>query len=272
MAKINDAEGLYATLGYNFDDPNKSIQSYPEKTVQMLEKTPPFFDSWMVQDVRDNNVGGYFKNPCGTNTSTIITTANTIHGLANGCSGLETIASSSNTLYYTATNFLAHTNRISGVTPWNYEDTVNPYYDNATSYAKQVVYVTNQTDNITNTSVLMGSFTSVLVAPQVGANAAIFAPYAAIVQNSITISTDEYGSTTKSSNLSSSIKTTLNTLMVNLNTFLSTRQTHDVNFFTKLKQTNEKLQEVGRFRNLGNSESALLTDHVGSDKLLTRIE
>lgn len=273
MAKIENAEGFYGTLGYNFDDPNGAVEEYPQNTLNMLDKMPPFMDSWMAQDVTNNDVGGYFRNPCSTNTSTIISTANNIYYWANGCSGLETVANVSYALLQTSTNFLAHTNRISGVTPWDPNDTVNPYYRSAVNYSKQLVYVTNQTDGITNTSVMMGSFTSVLVGPQVGANAALFAPYSSTVQNSVTATTDpESGVTTKSSNLSSSIKTTLNTLMTNINTFLSTRQTHDITYYTNVKTTVDRVQSVIQFKDIGNSESALLKNYVGSTKLLDRIE
>ena len=271
MAKIENAEGFYDTLGYNFDDPNGAVEEYPQNTLNMLDKMPPFMDSWMAQDVTNNTVGGYFKNPCSTNTSTIINTANNIYYWANGCSGLETVANVSYALLQTSTNFLAHTNRISGVTAWDPNDTVNPYYRPAVNYSKQLVYISNQTDDITNTSVMMGSFTSVLVGPQVGANAVSFAPYSSTVQNSVSVSTDEFGDTSKSSNLSSSIKTTLNTLMTNINAFLSTRQTHDINYYTNVKTTVDKVQNVIQFKDIGNSESALLKNYVGSDKLLDRI-
>jgi hypothetical protein len=272
MAKIKDAEGLYGTLGYNFDDPNGAIEEFPQNTLNMLDKMPTFMDSWMAQDVRDNNVGGYFTNPCSTNTSIIISAANNIYYWANGCSGLETVANISYTLLQTSTNFLAHTNRISGVTPLDPNDLINPYYRNAVNNAKQIVYITNQTDDISNTSVLMGSFTSILVSPQIGANAAIFAPYSNTVQSSVTTTTDpESGDTTKSSSLGSSTKTTLNTLMTNINTFLSTRQTHDVNYFANIKTMVSKVQSVTQFKDVGNSESALLKNYVGSSKLLDRI-
>lgn len=273
MAKIENAEGFYATLGYNFDDPNGAIEEYPQNTLNMLDKMPPFMDSWMAQDVKDNNIGGYFTNPCSTNTSTIISTANNIYYWANGCTGLETVANVSYALLQTSTNFLAHTNRISGVTPWDPNDTVNPYYRPAVNYSKQLVYVTNQTDDITNTSVMMGSFTSILVGPQVGANAALFAPYSNTVQSSVTVTTDpESGVTTKSSGLVTSTKDALNTLMTSINTFLSTRQNHDITYYTNVKATVDKVQNVIQFKDIGNSESALLKNYVGSSKLLDRIE
>lgn len=270
MAKIENAEGFYATLGYNFDDPNGAVEEYPQNTLNMLDKMPPFMDSWMAQDVTNNEVGGYFTNPCSTNTSTIINTANSIYYLANGCSGLETVANVANSLLQTSTSFLAHTNRISGVTPWDPNDTVNPYYRPAVNYSKQLVYISNQTDDITNTSVMMGSFTSILISPQVGANAAALATYTNTVNSSITIVSGEEGPS-KSSSLGTSTKNALNTLMTNINNFLSTRQTHDINYFTNVKTTVDKVQSVVQFKDIGNSESSLLKNYVGSNKLLDRI-
>jgi hypothetical protein len=278
MALVNNATGVYATLGYNFDDPNGDVVQLSANTVEHLNSMPAFIESWQAQDIADNTVGGYYQNPVAANTNIIITSANSIVSIydsANGIIGLETIYTEANTLQLTATNFLEHTNRISGVTPFVGQDVENPYYDTAMGIGKTALYITNQTDNITNTSPILGSFTSILIGPQVGQSASQIQNYVILIQNSLNTeeTMDEGGNTiiTTTSNLTPSQISDIETGLLNTNALLYDRQTGDVTYYTNLRAFVDKYNTTKKFSNMGETETYLVNNFVGTDKIKERI-
>jgi len=278
MALVNNATGVYATLGYNFDDPNGDILQLSANTVAHLNSMPAFIESWQAKDIADNNVGGYYQNPVAANTNIIITSAGSIVSIydsSNGIIGLETIYTEANTLQLTATNFLEHTNRISGVTPFVGQDVENPYYDTAMGIGKTALYITNQTDNITNTSPILGSFTSILIGPQVGQSASQIQNYVILIQNSLNTeeTMDEGGNTitTTTSNLTPSQISDIETGLLNTNALLYDRQTGDVTYYTNLRTFVDKYNTTKKFTNMGETETYLVNNFVGTDKIKERI-
>ena len=63
MALVNNATGVYATLGYNFNDPNSDVINLSANTVAHLNSMPAFIETWQAQDIANNTVGGYYQNP-----------------------------------------------------------------------------------------------------------------------------------------------------------------------------------------------------------------
>jgi len=278
MASVNNATGVYATLGYNFNDPNGDVIQLSANTVEHLNSMPAFIESWQAQDIANGTVGGYYQNPVAANTNIIITSAGSIVSIydsANGIIGLETIYTEANTLQLTATNFLEHTDRISGVTPFVGQDVENPYYDTAMGIGKTALYITNQTDNITNTSPILGSFTSILIGPQVGQSASQIQNYVILIQNSLNTeeTMDEGGNTitTTTSNLTPSQISDIETGLLNTNALLYDRQTGDVTYYTNLRAFVDKYNTTKKFTNMGETETYLVNNFVGTDKIKERI-
>jgi hypothetical protein len=87
MATVNNATGVYTTLGYNFNDPNGDIQTLSANTLAHLNTMPEFITSWQAQDIASNSVGGYFQNPTANDVNNIITLSNQIYLLANSIAG-----------------------------------------------------------------------------------------------------------------------------------------------------------------------------------------
>ena len=79
MAMVNNATGVYTTLGYSFNDPNGDIQVLSANTQAHLNTMPAFITSWQAQDIASNSVGGYFQNPVATPVNNIITISNQIY-------------------------------------------------------------------------------------------------------------------------------------------------------------------------------------------------
>jgi hypothetical protein len=266
MATVNNATGLYATLGYNFNDPNGDVQTLSANAQAHMSSMPAFIQTWQAQDIINSSVGGYFQNPVSTDVNTIITVASQMFVLANTAANSNTFSVNvnsliimANTLTIDATAFLAHTNRISGVTAYNGDNSV-PYYENAMSLGKTALYITNQTDGIINTSPILGSFTSLFIGPQISANAAILSNDLIILTNGLSGNT-----------LSNAQVTQIVTDLTVIDTLLTTRQSADYTYFTNLKNFVNNYNTVKQFSNLGETQTYLMNNFIGTPKLVTRI-
>ena len=273
MPTINNANGVYAILGYNFNDPNSDVKELSANTLAHMNSMPAFITTWQAQDIANNTVNGYYKNPVANDSTTIFNVANdiiTIYNTANTVPGLETIYALAQSLKNTANTFIWHTNRLSGVVPFVGQDSEYPYYDTAVPLGKTAIYITNQTDGITNTSPILGSFTSILVGPQISANANLVFPYVATINNSITTIVTEFD-VTSTTNLTAGQITTIQTGLSTANTTLGTRMNHDFIYYTNLQNFIESYNSTKKFVNIGETESYLLNEFIGTDKLLSRI-
>lgn len=265
MALVNNATGVYATLGYNFSDPNNDVIELSANTISHLNSMPAFIDSWQAQDIANNVVGGYYQNPVATNTSIIITNAQSMIVLANtgasqNIANCDLIQTAANNLALTAQSFLDHTNRISGVTPFIGQDVVNPYYDTAIGLGKTALYITNQTDNITNTSPILGSFTSLLIGLEVGSANTTIANDLIILTTGVT-----------ANNLTDAQISQILLDISNTSVLLSNRQAADVAYYGNLRTFVDNYNSVKKFSNMGETETYLINNFVGTPKLLTRL-
>jgi hypothetical protein len=272
MAQVNNATGVFATLNYNFDDPNGFIEQFSESTQAHMNEMPPFIESWQAQDVASNSVGSYFTNPVKTHVNTIITVSNNIKILANvsanteesGYTGADLLSliQACSDLSSSAADFNIHTDKISGVIPFaGQEDAVvNPYYTTAMNYGKTAIYITNQTDGIINTSPIMGSFTSILVAPQIQDNA-----------NTLSVDYVTLTSGIASNNLTESQVTEIYNHLTSTNVFLNTRRTSDITYFGNLRALINNYNSLREFSNMGETQKYLLNNFIGTDKLKSRI-
>ncbi len=290
MTTIANSAGVFARLGYNFDDPNETIQNLSAETQAQLNAVPALIESWSGKDLATSNVGGYYKNPVSTNVQTISTSVNSIVSIVSAANGLQGSTFTITTLFSNIANtilsntcqsYILHTDRLSGLR--NFDDDVgantsaiytSPYKDPAIGYGKSLMFITNQTDGIINTAPILGSFTSLFVGPQINANSSIISTYYNIINNSITVTQDTsgaYSNTVHTSNLSLSVVTTIDQQLANTNIFLGTRENHDKNYYANLKAVSEDYQELRKLQKLGESEDKLVQDFIGTDKLLSRL-
>lgn len=266
MAQVKNATGVYAVLGYNFNDPNNEVVNLSANAVSYLNSTPAFIESWQAQDIAGNNVGGYYQNPVAANVNSIITISTNIEIQANNGITQDapfdcvSIRAAANNLANTARSFLAHTNRLSGVTPYVGDDIINPYYDNAVGLGKTALYITNQTDNITNTSPILGSFTSILVGPQISSSNTFLSSNLSILTSGVS-----------ANSLNPTQVTLILSSISGANNLLVGRQTADVTYYTNLRSFVDKYNAVKKFSNLGETENYLINDFIGTDKIKERI-
>ena len=300
---------LYQKLQYNFNDPNDSIKDFSTDAIAHLDSIPSLIADWQSQDIADNTVNGYLQNPVGAVTTNISTSSNNILTVLN--TGTSSNAAN---IYYVTTDvqgttpaisnvfqdivnvssslitqssdtlngFKSHTDRVSGLTDYNdyIDDTAalqKPFYNTAMGYAKVAVYILYQTDGISNSSVVLGSFTSLLIKPQLESSYNLITTYANTINASITVTSSGTGTTedpfttTRTSNLSLTVVTAMYNELANTNTLMNTRRTHDETFYTNLKTLVSDYNTTRQFSQMGETQLDLVNNHIGTDKLLSRI-
>jgi hypothetical protein len=300
---------LYQILQYNFDDPNGSVKDFSTDAIAHLDSIPSMIEDWQSQDIANNSVNGYLKNPVSNVTANISSSSNNIinvldTGTSSNAAGIFyvttdvlgttpaisnvfqdiiTVSGSLITQNSNAnTSFKSHTDRVSGLT--NYTDylgdpatLLKPFYITAMGYGKVAVYILYQTDGISNSSVVLGSFTSLLIKPQLEASYNLITTYANTINSSITVTSSGTGlsnspfTTTRTSNLSSLVVTAMYNELANTNTLMDTRRTHDETYYTNLKTLVTDYNTVRQFSQMGETQLDLVNNHIGTDKLLSRI-
>ena len=275
MTAVANAAGVFHSFGYSFDDPNGHIQELSQDTIEHLDAMPPFITDWQAQDIANKDFDGYYQNPMQSITMLIYQNANAISELANtgnGVLNLVTVRNSATQLRSNAQEFLSHTSRLSGLTPYVGTDDINPYLDMAMSFGRTAMYITQQTDGITNNAPIMGSFTSLMIEPQLIANNNTLLTYKNQIEGSINVSFDiVLQENVHNSNLTNQQITTINTHINNLNNYMQTRRIADIDFYNNVKYFIEGYNKTKKLNNMGETEKYLIMNLIGTEKAKTRI-
>lgn len=295
---------LFDRTGFNFTDTSGTITALPNTAIQQLNTAPALVpNQWMRDDLINDDTTGYYVNPVASSCNTIWLSANTLINTTNSVTGSGNLTALWTTInadfksiagYNVVTGsaeappivethvpgqivqFINHTNRISGVVPItaNTDAADKPHLEQAMQIGRALTYVIYQVDGREDNAPMLGSFTSILIANTINDYANVIVTYANTINNSITITTETVGEdviTTKVSNLSyaavNSIASTANTL----NTLFLERRVHDENFYTKSNELVNEAKNIRRYENLGASESSLVDNLIGSDKLKSRL-
>jgi hypothetical protein len=283
---------LFDRLGYNFNDPEDRVGEYPDDTKKYLDSIPPILEEWQSNDIANNTVNGYVTNPFSTSMATVNTTislistslpsnggstgaiTNLFSNIANTCNFLTGYTYNAGTEmapnYVTVegeiTKFVAHTNRISGVTPMSQVDETNndkPFYDSAMGLGKTLSYIAYQTSGVSNSAPVLGSFTSLLIGNTVNSYITTISTYA----NTINASVDGSGV----SNLSLATVTTIDTNVAGIKDLIYTRRLHDENYYVNARTVVNEARDLKKYSQRGSADDYLFQNIVGTDKLLTRI-
>jgi hypothetical protein len=286
---------IFSRLGYNFTDTNSDIIQFSDKVVSHLNALPTLVNTWQQEDIATSNTGGYFVNPLESITTNIRNTANTIIPLLSSAaqtSALQGTTGTITTLFAsmnanlisisgnTGNNFIAHTNRISGISPFSstQDPAEFPYYKIAIATGKVMVYLTYQSDGIINSAPIVGSFTSLFVGDELQDTLNTVSTYANTINTSITYTTSLLGTppntytyTTKTSNLSLATVQSMDNNVSYIIDTMDTRRTHDVTFYQNSRAVLNDYNTVRQFSSIGESENQLIQQYIGSDKILSRI-
>ena len=295
---------LFDKTGYNFNDTTGSITTLPNTAINQLNTVPALLpNQWMIDDLNNDDTDGYHVNPVANSCNTIWSSSNTLITITNGLQGSGNLTALWSTItldlkaiagYNVTTGdaenppivttkytgqmeeYLAHTYRISGVVPItaNVDAAGKPHLEQAIQVGRALMYLIYQTDGREDNAPMLGSFTSILIANTINDYANIIVTYANTVNASITVTTSGTPPnviSTRTSNLNYDTVNTIATTASSLNSILYTRRVHDENFYTKSNELVDEAKSLRRYASLGSTETSLIDNLVGSDKLKSRL-
>ena len=140
---------------------------------------------------------------------------------------------------------------------------------------RELTYLMYQVDGREDNAPMLGSFTSLLVANTIYDYANIIVTYANTINASVSESVGgtppDNIFTIRTSNLSYAVVNTIATSANSLITLIRDRRIHDENFYTRSNELVNEAKNVRRYSNLGASESSLVDNLIGTDKLKSRL-
>jgi hypothetical protein len=264
---------IFQQLGYNYSPSSNEIITFDEKVLDTMNSMPELLSPWQYEDLRNNDtaITNYLVNPVASISTSILNICISISDACLNVSSLLIISSTANTTRLSATNFLAHTNRVAGIEPINSDTVLLPHYDTAIGVGKSIMYIVYQADGIQNNAPIMGSFTSLFIKDDLTAKYNLIINYPTLISNSITTNTytDGEGNPVSESvsSLTPSQISEIITNISNLDNTMNTRRTHDENFFTNSKDILAEYDQMKKFKSPGNSETNIINDYIGTSRL-----
>jgi hypothetical protein len=268
---------VFNRLSFSFDTGKFGEAIYlSQDTKNFLNTQPISLEAWQKDDLANGTIiaTNYYKNPvlnvCNelqSSTQNLYNVMVTIvtYDTANGA-GLE---SSANTLLSEIDLFKQHTSNVAGVTkaeatvPENGSPVIEyPDYDTAVQVGQNLLMLLNNTDNIQDSTPLLGSMTSLFIGDDIASNNVIITADYPTLNSSIYL--DGTG------NLASNISATqANSIISHLQTasgMLSTRRLHDWNFYQQGLILLEDSNKIDNLENVGNTQLYLINNLIGTDE------
>ncbi len=268
---------VFARLGYNFDtDAFGDAQYLTAGALKTLNAAPVSIPDWQLQEISAGTIDKtkFLKNPhanvCATLTSNVtaikaITTndpANNFPLILN-TAYVDAISNAANNYIIELSAFKSHTDNISGLGVQSANAMSIPDYDLAVSVGQQILRITNVSDNISNSTPMLGSFTSLFIGNELAAN------NTTINSDYVTIS-----SLVRGNGKCYLSPTQANTILAHINTansLINTRRLHDWNFYANSMQVVNDYLVMNRFNSLGNTQVYLVNNFIGTDTLVNNL-
>lgn len=260
---------VYGRLGYNFNTTlfNGADQLTPG-VINLLNNNDINLNQWQINDLANNNVGGYYQNPHNNNLANISIYLNGLYTIANTANIVFTNApDTSNTLLSALTSisssiisFTIHTNNLSGVT--NSSNTaLYPDLNSGLSVGRQMLNITNKTDSIQNNTPILGNFTSLYIGNNLTSLSVSLSNDYLTLNNSISL---------VSGNATSNISNSAMNLIVNdvqtLQSLMDTQRNNDCTFYQNSLSVLHDYQTISQFSHLGATQNSLIS-LIGTSKL-----
>lgn len=268
---------VFGRLGFNFDtNAFGDAQHLTTGALNTLNAAPITIPDWQLTALGNGTVNknDFVKNPhtgvCATLTANasairIITTndpANTFPLIVD-TSYVQAVSDAANNYIIELAAFKSHTDNISGLGVESANAAAIPDYDLAVSVGQQILRITNVSDDVSNTTPMLGSFTSLFIGNELAAN------NTTINQDYITISSlvrpngNCYLTQAQAVSIASHMNTAKN--LVNL------RRTHDWNFYAKSVEVVNDYLVLDRFNNLGSTQTYLVNNFIGTETLVNNL-
>lgn len=265
---------VFARLGFDFDSEKFGAAGYlPEETINTLKITSQSdLYTWQKDRLELNTpieITEYRQNPFGNICNSILDQVQSIvtrtesppadwGTWVSGSANPPLLLAAAEDLVIQVEEFKNHTANLAGVSKYDSPDPNVPTYETATSYGRQVLNIVYQTDEITNSAPILGSFTSLFIKEDLeNANSIL---HTTEVNNFI--STPE-AAAAADAGFVTGLTSNINSII----TLLETRRLHDWNFFANTKALLNDYMTLKRLEMGGksNTEFSLINDFIGTD-------
>jgi hypothetical protein len=265
---------IFGRLEYNFDTPSNEVVEFNDNTNRTMNAVPKLLDDWQFEAISNSDTDGYLQNPVQPITSSIISICSQIATASLNVATLSTVmALASGISEESGPMFIEHTDRLSGlIEPIANEDndtTLLPHLDTAMAIGKTLTYIINQSDGIQNNAPIMGSFTSILIEDDLTEQRNAIAGYPTLIEDSI-YGEEFVGEPPELVRYSTLTEEQISEIESNLSIIsgtLTTRRTHDENFFNNSKEVITDFSKMKKFKDMGQTEKNLTLNYIGTDKL-----
>lgn len=257
---------IFNRLGFPSSLDDEVIQ-YSNTTINRLNSMPQLLTAWQMEDMTNNQANSYFINPANTHIVNITNALIGIESVSAGIPALSGIYSSANNVLMSnnLVDFAFHTDRMSNVIDPSTDEDL-PHYKTSIALGKMLTYLLYQSDGVTNNSVMIGSFGSILKYSTVEQYGETLQNDKILIENSIIVS----GETTTSSLTPTQI-TNITSNINGMNTFVTTTMTNDKNFYANTRALVTEYTTLRDFNSMGQTQNDLIQNYIGSEKLLTRL-
>lgn len=263
---------VFGRLSFPTDLSNNTI-TYSDSAIKHMNSVPKLLDDWQYQDIANNDTGSYYQNPVANSANLILFISTQIFANSNGVVGIVSVANAANSLVNTANNFIAHTDRLSGIVEPNADTGALPHLSTAIAVGRTMAYVCFQSDGVTNNAPIIGNFSSLYTANNLADYYTAIKTYPSTIANTIYYEADPIDPVlmVKKSNLSAGLITTISTNLNTINTYMSGKQSSDENFFNQSKTIVSQINSAKKLTGMGETEKYLAKTLIGTDKLKARI-
>lgn len=238
------------------------------KAKTYLNSAPIIVSDWAKSDMANGslNRSDYYVNPVASYTSSTTSNVNSIIALCVNDpdtnyplypQGAKNLANSCNNLIVQIQEFVNHTNRLSGVTKSTYDIATSkfkPDFNMAHSTGSMVLQILSSTDGVTDTSPILGNFTSLYVSEELNQHSWNIGNSRVLLQTT--------GSSTTSAQLIS-----MKAVVDQVNTFIYTRRTEDETHFEQSQTLVDDYQLTQSISSVGSSQRNMINSLIGTDKL-----
>lgn len=271
---------VYNRLNLNFNTAlfgNAAILSTSAaNTINLISSTTPPLANWQITDLNAGTISNsnYLQNPTTNNAQAMLVSTASIALNSLACAN-------TNALFYDVFNkcqnliivlnqFQSHTDNISGVT--TVTDQNYPSYDSASGAGQMnMMNLPKVNEPQTNTSVILGSFTSLFIPDILQANTIQLSTYQNQLANSIAIGTDPNGNTTYTSNLTTNQIANISSYVYSTANTLFARYTNDWTFYRNSVQVMRDVGTIGKFSNMGGTNTYLVNNIIGTPSFKSKL-
>lgn len=251
-------------------DPNGDLST-------QLNKTPALMTKWQYDAVANSEVSDYYINPVSSSANTLgvllsnlasqISTTTFDYASTVATSISAVLANTNNTV----NTFIAHTNRLSGITSTT--DPTLPDFDTAVGIGEIVLMITNKYDGVENNLPILGSMGSLFIKNEIQTTI-----------DELTIKVEEFEKTIRlvhsgdpeigdynASNITILNADSLLVTVQTANNLLANTVTSDVLFYNSSKSIVEDYSKISRFTNFSPLKLYMINNFIGAEKLKSKL-